>query len=151
MEDVQNSMTVKDYIAQMSEEAVNGDGDTGDLLMKLNPIAQEIGKVLGKLHATNIIHGDLTTSNMLLVNNGKDIPTVVLIDFGLSHVESSIEDKGVDLYVLERALISTHTNVDQLFQAILSSYMKQNKNESREIARKLDEVRARGRKRTMVG
>jgi TP53 regulating kinase-like protein len=119
--------------------------------MKLNPIAQEIGKVLGKLHANNIIHGDLTTSNMLLINNGKDIPTVVLIDFGLSHVESSIEDKGVDLYVLERALISTHANIDRLFQAILSTYMKENKKESREVLKKLDEVRARGRKRTMVG
>lgn len=151
MAEVQNSITVKDYVAQMSEEAVNGEGVTGDLLMKLNPIAQEIGKVLGKLHANNIIHGDLTTSNMLLINNGKDIPTVVLIDFGLSHVESSIEDKGVDLYVLERALISTHANIDRLFQAILSTYMKENKKESREVLKKLDEVRARGRKRTMVG
>lgn len=151
MEEIQNSVTVKDYVAHVSEEAVNGDGDTGDLLMKLNPIAQEIGRVLGKLHANNIIHGDLTTSNMLLVNNGKDIPTVVLIDFGLSHVESSIEDKGVDLYVLERALISTHANVDQLFQVILSAYVKENKKQSREVLKKLDEVRARGRKRTMVG
>jgi TP53 regulating kinase-like protein len=151
MEDVQNSTTVKDYVAQISEEATNGDGDTGDLLMKLTPVAQEIGKVLGKLHANNIIHGDLTTSNMLLVNNGKDVPTVVLIDFGLSHVESSVEDKAVDLYVLERALISTHANADQLFQDILSTYMKENKKGSREIMRKLDEVRARGRKRTMVG
>lgn len=151
MEEIQNSVTVKDYVAQMSEEAVNGDADTGDLLMKLNPIAQEIGRVLGKLHANNIIHGDLTTSNMLLANNGKDIPTVVLIDFGLSHVESSIEDKGVDLYVLERALISTHANVDQLFQVILNSYVEENKKQCREILKKLDEVRARGRKRTMVG
>jgi TP53 regulating kinase-like protein len=149
MEAVQNSTTVKDYIAEMSEGAVNG--NTEDLLIKLNPVAQVIGKVLGTLHANNIIHGDLTTSNMLLVKDGSDIPTVVLIDFGLSRVESSVEDKGVDLYVLERALISTHANIDQLFPTILSAYTKENKKESQDVLKKLDEVRARGRKRIMVG
>jgi TP53 regulating kinase-like protein len=149
MEDVQNSTTVKDYITQISREAVNV--SEVNLLMKLNPIAEEIGKVLGKLHANNIIHGDLTSSNMLLVMDGKDTPTIVLIDFGLSHVESSVEDKAVDLYVLERALISTHANIDQLFIDILSAYIKENKKESQEVLKKLNEVRARGRKRTMVG
>lgn len=151
MEDVQNSTTVKDYIAQISEEAVNEAGTADSLLMKLNPTAQEIGKVLGKLHANNIIHGDLTSSNMLLVKDGKDTPAIVLIDFGLSHVESSMEDKAVDLYVLQRALISTHANVDKLFTAILSAYIKENKKESQEVLKKFNEVRARGRKRTMVG
>jgi TP53 regulating kinase-like protein len=151
MEDVQNSTTVKDYIAQISEEAVNEAGTADSLLMKLNPTAQEIGKVLGKLHANNIIHGDLTSSNMLVVKDGKDTPTSVLIDFGLSHVESSMEDKAVDLYVLQRALISTHANVDKLFTAILSAYIKENKKESQEVLKKFNEVRARGRKRTMVG
>jgi TP53 regulating kinase-like protein len=151
MEDVQNSKTVKDYITQISREAVNVAVSEVNLLMKLNPIAEEIGKVLGKLHANNIIHGDLTSSNMLLVMDGKDTPTIVLIDFGLSHVESSVEDKAVDLYVLERALISTHANIDQLFTAILSAYIKENKKESQEVLKKLNEVRARGRKKTMVG
>lgn len=149
MENVRDSTTVKDYVAEMSEGAVNG--STDDLLMKLNPIAQVIGKMLGTLHGNNIIHGDLTTSNMLLVKDGSDIPTVVLIDFGLSHVDSSVEDKGVDLYVLERALISTHANIDQLFLTILSAYVKENKKESQAVLKKLDEVRARGRKRIMVG
>jgi TP53 regulating kinase-like protein len=88
---------------------------------------------------------------MLLVKDGSDVPTVALIDFGLSHVDSSMEDKGVDLYVLERALISTHANIDQLFPTILSAYVEANKKESQDVLKKLDEVRARGRKRTMVG
>jgi TP53 regulating kinase-like protein len=140
---------MKDYIAEISEGTVNGNAE--DLLMKLNPVAQVIGKMLGTLHANNIIHGDLTTSNMLLVKDGSEMPTVVLIDFGLSRVDSSVEDKGVDLYVLERALISTHANIDQLFQTILSAYVKENKTESQAVLKKLDEVRARGRKRIMVG
>lgn len=151
MEDVQNSTTIKDYITQISEEAENEAGTAGSLLMKLYPIAQEIGKVLGKLHANNIIHGDLTSSNMLLVKDEKDTLTIVLIDFGLSHVESSMEDKAVDLYVLQRALMSTHANVDRLFATILDAYMKENKKESHEVLKKFNEVWARGRKRTMVG
>ena len=52
-----------------------------------------------------MIH-DLTTSNMLL----RDSEDIVLIDFGLSYISSLVEDKGVDLYVLERAFLSCHPN-----------------------------------------
>ena len=58
------------------------------------------------MHAIDVIHGDLTTSNMLLRSTSP--PSIVLIDFGLSYVSSLVEDKAVDLYVLERALASTH-------------------------------------------
>ncbi|PSN42562.1 TP53-regulating kinase [Blattella germanica] len=152
MEEIQNCLTVKDYIIQVSAETKKEDDDDAiSLLTKLNPLAEEIGKAIGKLHASNIVHGDLTTSNMLLVKDGKQIPSLVLIDFGLCHIESSVEDKGVDLYVLERALISTHADVDQLFTAILVAYSRENKKGSVEVLSKLEEVRSRGRKRTMVG
>ena len=55
---------------------------------------------------SDVIHGDLTTSNMLL----RDSEDIVLIDFGLSYISSLVEDKGVDLYVLERAFLSCHPN-----------------------------------------
>ncbi|XP_069702093.1 EKC/KEOPS complex subunit TP53RK [Periplaneta americana] len=151
MEYVENSVTLKEHIMKITEDITNGHDNVDTLSQNLNSIAQEIGRILGKLHSHNIIHGDLTTSNMLLVKDGKNIPTIVLIDFGLSHVESSMEDKGVDLYVLERALISTHANVDKLFTVILSAYAEHNKRESKEVLKKLEEIRARGRKRTMVG
>ena len=53
------------------------------------------------------VHGDLTTSNVMVCGGGG----VVLIDFGLSGVSSSAEDKAVDLYVLERAILSRHPRV----------------------------------------
>lgn len=56
----------------------------------------------------------------------------------------------MDLYVLERALLSTHPNTEDLFAAILDSY-RQRYDGSKEVIDKLDEVRLRGRKRTMVG
>lgn len=72
-------------------------------------LCQEIGKNIAKLHNLNIIHGDLTTSNILLREK-----EAVMIDFGLAYVSSLIEDKAVDLYVLERAFQSTHPNSDHI-------------------------------------
>ncbi|KAJ3303243.1 TP53 regulating kinase [Kappamyces sp. JEL0829] len=66
-------------------------------------IASHIGQGLARIHDVDIIHGDLTTSNLML-----DGDRVVWIDFGLSFVSTMAEDKGVDLYVLERAIHSTH-------------------------------------------
>lgn len=57
---------------------------------------------------------------------------------------------GVDLYVLERALLSTHPNTEYLFTAILDSYQR-HYDKSEDVIEKLEEIRLRGRKRTMVG
>jgi len=75
-------------------------------------VAQKIGQIVATLHNNNIIHGDLTTSNMILRDN--DISKLVMIDFGLSYSSKNVEDKGVDLYVLERAILSTHPDSDVL-------------------------------------
>jgi TP53 regulating kinase-like protein len=64
---------------------------------------------LGTIFVTEgVIHGDLTTSNMIYKDG-----QIYLIDFGLSYVKNSIEDRAVDLYVLERAFISTHPQLEQ--------------------------------------
>nr|CAD7396998.1 unnamed protein product [Timema cristinae] len=136
MEYIENSITVKDYIALLTDE----NSEEKSMKKKLDHIAQEIGKTLGKMHANNIIHGDLTTSNMLLVDKG-DVKVVVMIDFGLSHGEASTMNKGVDLYVLERAILSTHANVESLFPAIIKFYIKANK-DAAEVMKKLQELGA---------
>jgi len=96
-----------------------------------------IGKQLAIMHEADIIHGDLTTSNMMLRPASKgaaadgtfqvdlDNDEVVLIDFGLSSVSAFAEDKAVDLYVLERAFASTHPASEKLYQTILSSYAEE--------------------------
>ena len=66
-----------------------------------------MGKTINKVHDLGIIHGDLTTSNMIIRNDKQ----IVLIDFGLSYYKDSAEDKAVDLYVLERAFKSTHPHL----------------------------------------
>ncbi|MCO5609193.1 hypothetical protein L7F22_063416 [Adiantum nelumboides] len=79
-----------------------------------------IGVQLARMHQAHIIHGDLTTSNMMVRKRGEEVE--VLIDFGLSNNSSLAEDKAVDLYVLERAFQSTHPSSEHLFSTILHSY-----------------------------
>ena len=100
------------------------------------------------MHNVDCIHGDLTTSKNILLKTGAE--NIILIDFGLSFISALTEDKGVDLYVLERAFLSTHPNTEELFKIILESYRKK-ANKAEEVIKKLDEVRLRGRKRTVVG
>eukprot|EP01129_Flabellula_baltica_P014360 TRINITY_DN6851_c0_g1_i1.p1 TRINITY_DN6851_c0_g1~~TRINITY_DN6851_c0_g1_i1.p1 ORF type:complete len:159 (-),score=37.23 TRINITY_DN6851_c0_g1_i1:22-498(-) len=106
-----------------------------------------MGAVLAKMHQNEIIHGDLTTSNMMIRSNTQSI---VMIDFGLSSVSGLIEDMAVDLYVLERAFLSTHPDSEELFQRVLDSYQKSWKNGPKVISR-LDTVRSRGRKKIAFG
>lgn len=99
--------------------------------MLADAIMESIGKAIGRMHRENVIHGDLTTSNMLLrwhLADTDDKASIVIIDFGLSYVSALAEDKAVDLYVLERALASTHPEPDDTpkpqrnIERILESY-----------------------------
>ena len=131
----------------------------------LKEIATKIGELIAACHNCDLIHGDLTTSNILF-RDGE----AVLIDFGLAQVSSMVEDKAVDLYVLERAISSTHPEASELFSQILSSYAdSMDISSSKVILNKLAEgkiryscliaiyhsslfvVQSRGRKRSMVG
>ncbi|EIE22357.1 kinase-like protein [Coccomyxa subellipsoidea C-169] len=109
-------------------------------------LLREIGRVVALLHDGGMVHGDLTTSNMLLKGNS----SLVLIDFGLSSNTTLPEDKAVDLYVLERAFTSAHAASGNLFKDILASY-RQHSRMWCPTLNKFAEVRMRGRKRTMVG
>eukprot|EP00891_Asterochloris_glomerata_P003059 jgi/Astpho2/3059/Aster-03363 len=106
-----------------------------------------IGQAVAVLHDGGLVHGDLTTSNMLVREADS---AVVLIDFGLSFNSTVAEDKGVDLYVLERAFTSAHSKSGDLFSTILDSY-KQHSKGWNSTFNKYAEVRLRGRKRAMVG
>jgi TP53 regulating kinase-like protein len=82
-------------------------------------ICLKIGELIGKLHKKNLIHGDLTTSNMILDKQGR----IFLIDFGLGEKSVEIEAKGVDLHLLKRALQSTHFAFwESCFKDIFMSY-----------------------------
>lgn len=130
-------------------------------------IAKGIGIAIGTMHDAEIVHGDLTTSNIMIRDSNTDgsckesatsaasakpnvFSSVVLIDFGLGMLKPTLEDKAVDLYVLERAFISTHPGSGFLVDAILTSY-RFNSRKGTHVLVKLEQVRQRGRKRDMTG
>lgn len=75
---------------------------------------------------------------------------IVLIDFGLAGQSSQDEDKAVDLYVLERAFGSTHPEAEEGFQEVLRAYGESYKG-AKVVLKRLEDVRMRGRKRSMLG
>ena len=123
-----------------------------------------IATAIAAMHSGDNIHGDLTTSNMMLKPNKlvdlpttsqqlvdmKDLGILYMIDFGLSMVSSKIEDKAVDIYVLKRAFISTHPGSEKLFERILEQY-KAKIQKGLQIIQKFREVEMRGRKRECFG
>jgi len=112
-----------------------------DILEKENhqKLSEEIGKKIAILHNNNIIHGDLTTSNMIL---NKEI---YFIDFGLSFFSHKIEDKAVDLHLLKQALESKHYKIwEKCFKAALKGYKKEGK-DAHEVLERLEKVEKRGR------
>lgn len=119
-------------------------------LKKQIKICEKIGINLSKLHNENIIHGDLTTSNMILKNNKKENSkenndVLYFIDFGLGYISQKIEDRAVELHLLREALEAKHfENWKKLFQTVLNSY-KKNYPDSKKVLERLVAVEKRGR------
>jgi TP53 regulating kinase-like protein len=175
-------------------------------------VAYTIGTLVAKMHSVGVIHGDLTTSNIMIgnppsrsegdgqisnnsdeqnngVNDGKESknwkPQLLLIDFGLAtstnnstsnnlhKQQHNAEEKAVDLYVLERAFLSTHPEsemlVEEVWKGYCSYYEKKldcdrqtdddgavgassaDANIANAVMNRLEQVRMRGRKRECFG
>ncbi len=82
-------------------------------------ICHLVGSLIGRLHGNRLVHGDLTTSNMILADGGN----VSFIDFGLSFHSDQIEDRGVDMHLVRRALNSTHfAYAESCFKSVIVGY-----------------------------
>ncbi|KAK5063097.1 hypothetical protein LTR84_005173 [Exophiala bonariae] len=169
------------------EKTDGGDAVEDDAVVKRRKIQQQqeheeenikallrrIGRAVGALHSQGgVIHGDLTTSNIMIRPLSSSSPSssppstsssslppdltgaIYLIDFGLATQSMQDEDRAVDLYVLERAFGSTHPRQEDWFDAeVLQStdgYRGSFKGAG-VVLKRLEEVRLRGRKRSMVG
>lgn len=110
-------------------------------LEKQKKIIQQLGKDISKLHNSNIIHGDLTTSNMILKEN-----QIFFIDFGLGFQNGKYEDKAVDLHLLKQALEAKHfQNWQELFKEFEKGYLSDNSEEAKKVFERLKVVEKRGR------
>jgi TP53 regulating kinase-like protein len=118
------------------------------LLSEASPKARqnlclELGRLIGKLHKQGIVHGDLTTSNMIEDHNGK----IFFVDFGLGEKTTELEDRGVDLHLMKRALQSVHFKfADECFKAIINGYSEVlDHNTVGNVLGKIKEIEKRGR------
>ncbi|MBD3247027.1 Kae1-associated serine/threonine protein kinase [Candidatus Pacearchaeota archaeon] len=108
-------------------------------LKKQKEIMNEIGKSISRLHNSGLIHGDLTTSNMIFQNG-----EVFFIDFGLGFHSNRFEDKAVDIHVLKEALEAKHfKNWKVLFNEFEKAY--ENSKHDSKVLKRLKKVEKRGR------
>lgn len=139
MVDVKNAAITMEFVeGQQVKQLLNGlsKAERRDLCVK-------IGALIAKLHSHGVIHGDLTTSNMILSSEGK----LFMVDFGLGDKSAELEAQGVDLHLLKRALQSTHYQfADECFHAVLEGYMGVLGADAAErILEKVKEIEKRGR------
>lgn len=118
-----------------------------DYLLTSNPIETKItfmeslGSLTGDLHKNNLIHGDLTTSNVLITSND----TLCMIDFGLGGFSTSIEKKGEEIRVLLGSLLSVHyKKFEEYFNAFEKGY-KRNFETAGKVIERTYEIAKRGR------
>ncbi len=115
-----------------------------DILDKLNKkilikICREIGRNIALLHDNDIVHGDLTTSNMILRDE-----KVYFIDFGLGFISRKVEDKAVDLHLMKQALESKHYKIFYVaYKSVIDGYKKSK--DFKEVIKRLENVESRGR------
>ncbi|MCK5023093.1 MAG: Kae1-associated serine/threonine protein kinase [Candidatus Aenigmarchaeota archaeon] len=103
-------------------------------------ICSKMGEIIAKIHSSGIIHGDLTTSNMILVGND-----VYFIDFGLGKFSEKVEDQAVDLFLLNEALNSTHTKfLSECWEKIISIYSKKH-TKAKEVISRMEKIKSRRR------
>jgi len=106
----------------------------------------EIGRIIANLHKNGHIHGDITTSNIIITPE----ENIFLIDFGLHEYSDTIEDKSVDLHLFKRVLISSHGKdykycFDAFLEGYRSEYKKIDSTEWKAIIKNIDAIESRGR------
>lgn len=122
---------------RLKEALEEASSDSRDRLCQIS------GSQIAMLHQQNIIHGDLTTSNMILTDEDK----IFFIDFGLSYYSIELEDFGVDLHLMKRALNSTHyLHADRCFEHVVQGYSRvAGGKRTKDVVQKIREIERRGR------
>lgn len=138
--DLKESVITMEKVAG-NEVKVIFSGENSMDLSTIKSISRIIGENVARLHDCGIIHGDLTTSNLILRKEGD---SVVFIDFGLGKISDLIEDKGVDLLVFKKAINGIHHDISrECFDSIIEGYS--GARDYKKIVAKIDEIEGRGR------
>ena len=105
-------------------------------------LCRKVGQLVGKLHAQGLVHGDLTTSNILLAGEGE----LVFIDFGLGYFSERVEDQAVDLLVFRKTFEATHFDLPQGWKAVCQGYAEAcGQGAAERVFRQMEEIGERAR------
>lgn len=135
--DLENALIVMEYVNGVKvRDLVDALDDS-----ERYALFKRIGEHSGALHREGVIHGDLTTSNII-----RQGCRVVFIDFGLGEVNFEVEKRGVDLNLMNRMLTSTHYRYqDVLLEAFKEGYRLTMGLDADEALDRMEEVAVRGR------
>ena len=128
-------------IGDITPDAIEMEQVSGPTLNKelSEATAREAGRMTGILHRAGIMHGDLTTGNIIFAEG-----RCVFIDFGLAQVTSEVEQHGVDIHVFFQTLESTVSRVPELRMAFIGGYRSEYERADEVITRE-HEIELRGR------
>ncbi|CAL8094625.1 unnamed protein product [Calicophoron daubneyi] len=177
-----NALTLLEWFKQLVSYCSSNVGASGDEFpavkvagKRLERLVSALGRLLARLHANHVIHGDLTMANILIRSptpaeeSGLTEPRLALIDFGLSSMVSHTaaqrlpEEKAVDLYVFERALINAidkqlladigsefpeFKSPETLIQCILDAYRAHYPEEATVLRQEEDETKKKAKQRS---
>ncbi len=102
----------------------------------------EVGRYVARLHKVDMIHGDLTTSNFVISHD-----KLVMMDFGLSFYSQRLEDRAIDIHLLNMVVQSAHNNyAENIMHAVLQGYQEiASKSNSLRLLERIKVVERRGR------
>lgn len=102
----------------------------------------KLGGSVAKLHGAGMMHGDLTTANVIIREGG-----LVFIDFGLSVHSTRVEDFAVDMRLIKETITGAHAPVaDVAIAALFDGYQEVvGEKEAKAVRRQLREIERRGR------
>lgn len=103
---------------------------------------REAGRCIARLHRGRVIHGDLTTSNLIVSGD-----RLVLIDFGLAFYSTRVEDRAVDLHLLNMVAQSAHHSAaDRIISEVAKGYKEiMGQDDAEQVSKRMKEVERRGR------
>jgi len=128
------SITMEFVKGMKVKEKLDNDPDSATTICRM------IGISVASLHNSGICHGDLTTSNMILTEDGR----ICFIDLSMGRTKAELEDMGVDVHLLERAFTSAHPDLKEAFSEMMQAYLSIKK-EPKKLLRKIEEIENRGR------
>jgi TP53 regulating kinase-like protein len=137
--DVKNTTIIMEYIdGKQVKQLLNAISEA-----ERQRLCFRVGQLIARLHERGLIHGDLTTSNMIVSSDGR----VFFVDFGLGDRSGEIEAKGVDLHLMKRALESTHYEfAETCFKSVLAGYESAlGAGAMKSVLDKIREIERRGR------